>query len=165
MSSAAVTPIAPRNIEEPTLSYAKFAPITANLLARKGEAAPSLGAKRTIAWTSDLPALREPLRDIPPSLVNGSEFAHLESAPAEITAPAHKHAPVGEKPRRVVVSLSPCDFERLGIAAVKKGVSRHDLVRDTVNEFLARLASELSHRCACLQDGSLCPISRDEAPR
>jgi hypothetical protein len=50
--------------------------------------------------------------------------------------------------------MSPCEFERLGIAAVKKGLSRHDLVRDTVNAFLARLAAEMDHRCACLDGGS-----------
>lgn len=137
------------------MSYAKFAPITANLLARKGEAAPSFGTKRPVPWTSELPALREPVRDIPPSFVTGTEFSHVESAslPHEIATP--KPTATSEKPRRVVVSMSPCEFERLGIAAVKKGVSRHDLVRDTVNTYLARLAVEIN-RCACLNDGSQC---------
>ena len=138
------------------MSYAKFAPITASLLARKGEAAPSFGTKRPVAWTSELPALREPVRDIPPSFVTGTEFAHVESAPVQHDVAAPKSVSAPEKPRRVVVSMSPCEFERLGIAAVKKGVSRHDLVRDTVNAYLAQLASELNHSCACLQDGSHC---------
>ncbi len=145
------------------MSYAKFAPITAGLLARKGEAAPSFGTKRPVAWTSELPALREPVRDIPASFATGTEFAHVENVPAQHdNIPAHqsgvvsKSASAPEKPRRVVVSMSPCEFERLGIAAVKKGVSRHDLVRDTVNAYLAQLASELNHSCACLQDGSHC---------
>ena len=138
------------------MSYAKFAPITASLLARKGEAAPSFGTKRPVAWTSELPALREPVRDIPPSFVTGSEFAHVETTPVQHDVAAPKPTAAPEKPRRVVVSMSPCEFERLGIAAVKKGVSRHDLVRDTVNAYLARLATELNHSCACLQDGSHC---------
>jgi hypothetical protein len=144
------------------LSYAKFAPITAGLLARKGEAAPSFGAKRPVAWTSDLPALREPARDIPASLATGSEFAHLAAPTTEHEVPIQKPAPMTDKPRRVVVSMSPCEFERLGIAAVKKGLSRHDLVRDTVNAYLARLVSEMDHRCACLEDGSNCPVNPDK---
>lgn len=145
-----------RNIEEPLVSYAKFAPITANLLARKGEAAPAFGTKRSLGWTSDLSALREPVRDTPPSFATGTEFVHVESAAPQQVIAASKLASTPEKPRRVVVSMSPCEFERLGIAAVKKGVSRHDLVRDTVNAYLARLASEMDHRCACLGDGSQC---------
>jgi hypothetical protein len=155
MFSADDTPIAPRNIEEPAVSYAKFAPITAGLLARKGEAAPSFGAKRPVAWTSDLPALREPMRDIPASFAADTEFHHTEKTSPESTTPFTKTLSVVEKPRRVVVSLSPCEFERLGIAAIKKGLSRHDLVRDTVNAYLAQLAVELN-RCACLDDGSQC---------
>ena len=136
------------------MSYAKFAPITASLLARKGEAGPSFGTKRPAAWTSEAPAMCEPVRDIPASFATGTEFA-----PVRVTsgiAPVSNPSPVVEKPRRVVVSLSPCEFERLGIAAVKKGMSRHDLVRDTVNAFLVQLATELSHSCVCLRDGSHC---------
>ena len=135
------------------MSYAKFAPITANLLARKGEAAPSFGTKRPVAWTSELPAMREPVRDIPASLVTESEF--VENITAQHSVVVSRGPAAIEKPRRVVVSMSPCEFERLGIAAVKKGISRHDLVRDTVNVYLARLAVEMN-RCACLDDGSQC---------
>jgi hypothetical protein len=141
------------------LSYAKFAPITAGLLARKGEAAPSFGTKRPVAWTSELPAMHEPVRDIPPSFVTGMEFAPVETTPLQHDIVVPKSASVFEKPRRVVVSMSPCEFERLGIAAVKKGLSRHDLVRDTVNAYLARLAAEMDHRCACLDGGSQCVIA------
>jgi hypothetical protein len=139
------------------LSYAKFAPITAGLLARKGEAAPSFGTKRPVAWTSELSAIREPVRDIPPSFATGTEFPHIESVPRQHSEIVPKTGPIAEKPRRVVVSMSPCEFERLGIAAVKKGTSRHDLVRDTVNAYLAQLAIEMN-RCACLDDGSQCAI-------
>jgi hypothetical protein len=137
------------------VSYAKFAPITASLLARKGEAAPSFGTKRPGAWTSELPALREPVRDIPASFATGTEFAHADNMSTHDSGVVPKSAAAPEKPRRVVVSMSPCEFERLGIAAVKKGVSRHDLVRDTVNAYLALLAVEMNC-CACLDDGSQC---------
>jgi hypothetical protein len=136
------------------LSYAKFSPITASLLARKGEAAPSLAAKRAVDWTSDAPAVFEPLREIRAAFATAPESPHPEHAFAN-PEPAH----IAHK-RRIVVSLDPCEFERLGIAAVKKGMGRPDLVRAVMNDYLARLASELNGRCACLRDGSQCTGSR-----
>jgi hypothetical protein len=129
------------------VSDAKFAPITASLMARKGEAAPSLGAKRALDWTSEIFTLREPAWEFRAPSVIEPEIARLKIA----AVPPASAAP---KPRRIVVSLNPCEFERLGIAAVKKGVTRHELVREFMNAYLERLASELNHHCACLQGGS-----------
>lgn len=139
------------------MSYGKFAPITGTLLARKGDAAPSLAIKRTFGWATeqlhardisrDLREIpREPVREIP---------AHTppDSAHHEVHEPASRPLHAVDKPRRIVVGFNAAEFERLGIAAVKKGVSRHDLVRDTMNEFLQRLAVELNSRCACLNAG------------
>jgi hypothetical protein len=121
--------------------------MTASLLARKGEAAPSLETKRALDWMSDV------ARDVPRERI---------VRPPPVTA-RHIHdahpqpAPTIKKTRRIVVSLSDCEFERLGIAAVKKGVNRHELVRDTMNDYLARLAADMNGRCACLlAEGSTC---------
>lgn len=148
------------------MSYAKFAPITAGLLARKGEAAPSFGTKRTASWTAELPAMREPVH-VP--FGAHVELAHHEPVSHHEPLAQHDHpaavakAPLaGDKPRRIVVSMSACEFERLGIAAVKKNTTRHDLVRDTVNAYLQRLAAEFNERCACLNDGSSCAGVRHE---
>ena len=140
------------------MSYGKFAPITSGLLARKGEAGPSLGAKRSVTWTSELPAIHEPVRDIPHSVAHIADtIPHEAPASHELTATSGKPALApGEKPRRIVVSFNHCEFERLGIAAVKKSTTPHNLVRDTMNEFLQRLAEELDNRCACLNGGSPC---------
>ncbi len=133
------------------MSYAKFAPMTANLLARKGEAVPSLETKRPMAWMSELPTQRGPDCDRRASIGIG-----LETTPHEDTVVIAKPAPIVRKSRRIVVSLDPCEFERLGIAAAKKGIDRHELVRETMNRYLLRLAAQLNHRCVCLRDDSQC---------
>jgi len=137
------------------VSYSKFAPITESLLSRKGEAAPSLGAKRVFGWGAELkPArdhIRNPVREpIPERIPEPAPVVQTQIIHPEIHQPAAKPSSLFEKPRRVVVSFSACEFERLGIAAVKKGLSRHDLVRDTMNEYMKRLAKELNFGCACL---------------
>lgn len=127
------------------MSHARFAPITGSLLARKGEAAPSLETKRPMDWMIDSP------RDFAKERTAAVGLERLE----RLIAPSEALSAI-RKPRRIMVSLSDCEFERLGIAAVKKGVSRHDLVRDTMNLYLDRLATEMNGRCACLADGSRC---------
>jgi hypothetical protein len=144
------------------LSYAKFAPITGTLLARKGEAMPSLGAKRSFGWAHDTLPVRdttpakEVYREIPPApttQIAPPEPARFPMPVEEIHVAAPKPHSVFEKPRRIVVSFTAAEFERLGIAAVKKGISRHDLVRDTMDGFLKRFAADLSAPCACLNGG------------
>ncbi|HEY0266388.1 MAG TPA: hypothetical protein VGC16_06525 [Rhizomicrobium sp.] len=101
---------------------AKFASITAGLLARKGEAQPwnGLGAaqeveKAPLAWRSEAAA--------PPPLL-----------------------PVKDK--SCSVRMSAHDYERLSIIAVKTGVTRQQLLKDALAQFLAGKARTLS--CACL---------------
>jgi hypothetical protein len=143
------------------VSDAKFAPMTASLLARKGEAAPSMGVKRALDWTSEVATLRKPVWEFRTPSVIRPEIARVENngAPPEIARLENNGAPpaaAASRRRRIVVSLNPCEFERLGIAAVKKGMTRHELVRETMNAYLDRLASELNHHCACLQGGACC---------
>jgi hypothetical protein len=137
------------------VSYAKFAPITGTLLARKGDAAPSVGLKRVFGWAGQpAPLPREPLVEMP-SEVPLPPPAAVTIEPEHHDEPEHQHKPQSlfDKPRRIVVSFSPCEFERLGIAAVKKNMSRHDLVRHTMNQFLQKLGRESQSHCACLNSG------------
>jgi hypothetical protein len=100
----------------------RFAPITADLLARKGEAAPS--AQKQAAWFA--PAARP------------------------IAAPPD---PV-EKPHRIMVALSAREYETLGIAAVKKGTTRHQIARAAMDSYFAELAHEFHDRCRCVSDAA-----------
>lgn len=91
-----------------------FAPITAALLARKGDAAPSAPQKPVFAWRA-------------------------------------KPAPVPAAPRahKITVTLGDGEYQALGIAAVKKGVSRHRIVREALDRHLAQLARDYG-ACACM---------------
>ena len=147
------------------MSLSRFAPITGTLLARKGDAAPSIGLKRAFGWAGS-PATREPLAEAP-------RQAPLPSPAAQVLQPEqqdsleHHHKPQSlfDKPRRIVVSFSPCEFERLGIAAVKKNMSRHDLVRHTMNQFMQKLGRESQSHCGCLNSGETgqCNGTADES--
>jgi hypothetical protein len=55
--------------------------------------------------------------------------------------PAKKHSS-GEKPRRIVLNLTPQEFETLGLVAAKKGVTHHDLVQSAMSAYLEWLISE-----------------------
>jgi hypothetical protein len=99
----------------------KFTPMTADLLVRKGEAAPS--TRTPLLW-EDRPAV-----------------------PVAKTRPALTPA-TNEKPRRIVLNLTARDYESLGIIAVKRGVTRHSLAAEAMALYFEQLADE--HPCACI---------------
>jgi hypothetical protein len=103
------------------MSTAKFASITAGLLARKGEAQPwaQEPGKMPLAWRSDI----RPAHAAPPP-------------------------PPPAKDRSCSVRMSAHDYERLGILAVKSGVTRQQLLKDALAQFLAGKARD--YGCACL---------------
>ncbi|MDE2073079.1 MAG: hypothetical protein KGJ81_06535 [Alphaproteobacteria bacterium] len=109
--------------------------MTASLLARKGDAAPSLVA----------PAITLPR----PALVT------CEVQPAAPEPPPFPKTEQSDRLRRIVVSITQDELEKLGIAAIKKGISRHDIVRGALEEYFRKLAAELPQPCACM-DGGAC---------
>jgi hypothetical protein len=112
------------------VSSAKFAAITASLLARKGDAAPSV-----------VVPVRAPSR---PALVprNGQTFA-----------PAPRQPDNPEKLRRIMVPITQEELERLCIAAIKKGTKRHDIVREALTDYFRKFSAELPYPCACMEGG------------
>jgi hypothetical protein len=106
----------------------KFAAMTASLLVRKGEAAPS-----TLT-----PLLWEDRPCVPVGKTHVGK-AHVAPAPA----PAAE-----EKPRRIVLNVNARDYERLGLVAVKRGVTRHSLAAEAMALYFEQLAEE--HACACI---------------
>jgi hypothetical protein len=122
------------------VSSAKFAAITANLLARKGDAAPSLVAP-----------VRTPPR---PALVQRDDQS-VSSEPRQPDNP--------DKPRRIMVSMTPGELERLDIAAIKKGTNRHHIVRAALNDYFRKLSAEFPHPCACLESDSAVLYAESEA--
>ena len=108
----------------------RFAPMTADLLARKGDAGPSaLALKPALAWLKD----------------------RLEAAP-----PSMAPAPHAEKPHRIMVALSNLEYETLGIAAVKKNTTRHLIAREALDFYFSQLAQEFHDQCRCVSNAASC---------
>lgn len=125
------------------MTSTKFASITASLLARKGEAAPSIVAP--IVSPVVAPVVAPIVAPPRPTLVPRDEpFASEPERPAE-------------KLRRIVISMTQAELERLDIAAIKIGANRHDIVRVALSEYFRKLSAELPRRCACMEDGSAVP--------
>ena len=80
-----------------------------------------------------------PPRDVPPPPV------------AETPAP-HDH---DAHPKKLFVSLSHAEHERLAIAAVKTGLSRHQLIRDALDLYFEQLSRDLGQECRCVA-GTTC---------
>ena len=121
------------------MSSAKFAAITTNLLARKGDAAPSAVA----------PATAPPR----PKLVPRDD-QHFPSEPRQ---PENT-----DTLRRISVSITQEELERLRIAAIKKDTNRHDIVRRALNDYFRKLSAELPQPCACLEGGPAVPVRHIE---
>jgi hypothetical protein len=121
------------------MSAAKFASITAGLLARKGEAMPWVqsgtqeSAKPVPAWRQQVAP--PPVVTPPPPL--------LAAALPPSTPP---------KDKSCSIRMSAHDYERLGIIAVKTGNSRAQLLKDALAQFLAGQAKQ--HGCLCLKPGA-----------
>jgi hypothetical protein len=110
------------------VNSAKFAAITASLLARKGDAAPSV-----IAPVAAPPRPTLVARDDQP----------LSSEP--------RQPDKADKLRRIVVSITQEELERLCIAAIKTGANRHDIVRGALNDYFRKLSAEFPYPCACME--------------
>jgi hypothetical protein len=114
------------------MSQPRFAPITAALLARKGSAAPS---SMTDFTTATMPDMRP--RDVPPP------------------AAAEHHPEPETHHKKLFVSLSHAEHERLAIAAVKTGLTRHQLIRDALDLYFEQLSRDLGEECRCVA-GTTC---------
>lgn len=122
------------------MSSAKFAAITASLLARKGDAAPSV-----VVPVMALPRPALVPRDDRPAPPELPPFVFEQRQPDN-----------ADKLRRIMVSIRQEELERLGIAAIKKGISRHDIVRGALDDYFRKLAAEFPQPCACVEGGCWC---------
>ena len=120
----------------------KFASVTAGLLARKGEAQPwTQGAAQGTA--------QAPVQERMPLVWRSEGRSEIHAAPAFAEASAGKPPPPPPvKDRSCAVRMSPHDYERLGILAVKTGTTRQALLKQALAQFLAAKAED--YGCACL---------------
>jgi hypothetical protein len=131
------------------MSRAKFASVTASLLARKGEARPwtPLDAEtKSYDWQGEIHDLRlqapvEPMRHVP-------HESHAEPNGHHVV-----HGHDGDK--RYAIRMSAKEYERLGIIAVKRNVTRQHLMREMFEQYLTSSTSRYCADCTCL-DGESC---------
>jgi hypothetical protein len=124
------------------MSHARFAPVTASLLARKGNAMPSMMTPAAIL-PPFLPAAVEPAPQRPP--------AHDPLLASEHDQDAQPHDPARSK--KLYIPMSHREHERLAIAAVKTGLTRHQLVRDALEMYFEQLSADMGDDCACITGG------------
>jgi hypothetical protein len=81
-----------------------------------------------------------------------SSAAQSTALPAKPPAmdPAPDPAQEQGKARRVMVQVTAGELERLAIAAIKKGKSRHEIVREALDAYFAKLAYDFPAPCQCL---------------
>lgn len=142
----------------------RFTPMTSDLLARKGEASPS-AIKPSLFWRRPpvaepprpqqprdlrlLPA--EPPRDLRAVAPEPAVEPHeIDPVPANVVPPMVP--PEGPRPHKMMVTLSHADYEKLGIAAVKKGITRQQMLRVAVDLHIERLKREFGG-CGCMAMG------------
>lgn len=142
------------------MSNPRFTPITSDLLARKGDAMPStMSGKPSLFWRRP-PVAAESLRSAPQPVRDlrllAAEPAHdfhpidHEPPPAGVVPPMVP--PEGPRPHKMMVTLSHSDYEKLGIAAVKKGLTRQQMLRVAVDLHIERLKREYGG-CGCMAMG------------
>ena len=116
------------------MSRNKFAAITSSLLARKGEAAP---------WRDTAPVAWPPA-----VVVDGPHFVAPETP---CVAHETNAAPLkSDALKRCTVRLTRREYEKLGILAVKKNLTRQQLLQAALGEVLAGMAQTCAPDCGCL---------------
>jgi hypothetical protein len=57
----------------------------------------------------------------------------------------------GDRMHKYAVHMTECDYEKLGLIAVKHGTTRQQLMQRALAEFLAATAREYRGECGCLE--------------
>ncbi|HWA29443.1 MAG TPA: hypothetical protein VG867_00015 [Rhizomicrobium sp.] len=122
------------------MSQPRFAPITADLLARKGMATPSAMMPR-----------HEFVRHVPPPPPREEPEPALQQE-TDSDHPPHDPA----RPKKLFIAMTHREHEQLAIAAVKTGLSKHRLVRDALEIYFEQLALDMGDDCPCVTSGFGC---------
>jgi len=117
------------------MSHARFAAITSELLARKGEAQP---------WSVTGAMADAPARIAPPPVVLPPVVK-----PGVAKAPPAP-PPTGPAIRKCSIRVSAHDFERLGIAAVKDDTTRQHLLQQALSRLLDEKEEQYRAACRCM---------------
>lgn len=133
------------------MSNPRFSPITSDLLARKGDAVPStIAGKPSLFWRRPSAAAAERTAHEAPPLPHDLRAVEAESLTAAVVPPIVLDGP---RPHKMMVTLTAVEYEKLGIAAVKKGMTRHQILRAALDLHLERLKREYGG-CGCMAMGA-----------
>ena len=121
---------------------AQFAKITADLLARKGEARPSDALTLVTSSTTS----HEPDR-----LFNATPTpSNSECSTETIRFSADFTSPTARLSYRVSLKLTKSEFEKLGIVAVKRGINKQRILRLALDLYLEKLRKDYRSDCQCV---------------
>ena len=120
----------------------QFAKITADLLARKGEARP-LDA---LALAKSFAPRHEPER-----LFKATTTPSKSECLTETSAFSADFTPTtARQSHRVSLKLTQSEFEKLGIVAVKRGINKPRLLRLALDFYLEKLRKDYRSDCQCV---------------
>ena len=132
------------------MSRPRFAPITSSLLERKGQARPlDIRGARAFEFSRGAETFSEPAlleREDEERIQVEYEKWMREQA---IAAVPHGHH-ADDQPRRCTIRLSHAEYERLGIVAVKREITRQQALRQAVERYLAAAKRQYKAQCSCL---------------
>ena len=121
------------------MAQGKFASITSSLLARKGEAAPwQEPGRMPLAWNGD--SVRQQIPAATPALPRPEQ-------------PMRPGPPAAGAMKRCSFRLSQLDYERLGHIAVKKNITRQQLLQEMMGQVLENMARGYARDCSCIGSG------------
>lgn len=138
------------------MDESKFGRLTADMLVRKGDASPS-EIRRPRRRKGDLPSLSIVASNPPRDEASGFQAADQTIIPGDdgdLLLPygvfEHIEQAASKKQHRLMIVLSEEEYETLGILAVKKGFTRHQVLRKALDGYLEWLVDEYGTKCRCI---------------
>lgn len=149
----------------------KFGRLTADLLVRKGDAEPSdiRRARKRKNEPASLETVIAPAAQQAAAQPPAYQTADVTSVPGEnndllLPYGVFEHTITQGSPKkqhRIMIVLTEEEHETLGILAVKKGFTRHQVLRKALDGYLEWLVDEYGTRCRCIS--STCSTECDHS--
>ncbi len=132
-----------------------FQPTTEPLFATPKAAAPRAPKPEPVP-PAPRPAVTEPsFAEVKPAAVRPAPAACDEMEFSDLSAePARAYDP--ERIKKCTIRMSFIDYERLGIIAVKRNVTRQHLLHEALDRCFAMAAEEYRKDCSCLGNRESC---------
>ena len=149
----------------------KFGRLTAAMLVRKGDAEPSdiRRARKRKNEPASLEAVAAPQAQSATDQPSAYQTADVTAVPGEnndllLPYGVFEHTIAQGSPKkqhRIMIVLTEEEHETLGILAVKKGFTRHQVLRKALDGYLEWLVDEYGTRCRCIS--STCSTECDHS--